>query len=141
MTNLRVAAASMLAISLLFAAACEDDSGGKRFVVDESICNGSQLLQMNQGETTRIVLDNTNHSEEQKGMSLLLRDFPFAFKGDLPPNSFVADPVSTVRLIAQPGEEASVVVVPTGVGNFRLQCGGIVGTQSFQVEIPVQIVS
>ena len=134
----RAALAALVAVSLT-AAACDDDSSGERLVFSETVCQQAQFLRMTVGERTQVVLDNSTHSEEQKGLTVRLGGFPVAVSGDLPPDSFIADPFSNIRLTAAPGEESSVTVSPTFSGNYRAICGATVGTQSFQIEIPIQI--
>jgi hypothetical protein len=129
-----------IAAVLLLAAACGEDEAGRRVVIDQNTCQSSELLRVNLNETTRIVIDNREHSENQKGLRISFLGIPFRFRGDIPRNSFIADPVSDVRLNAAPGQEVTMTVIPTFAGNFQMECGLILGTQSGATDIPFQIV-
>lgn len=114
--------ALLLAGTLLFAACDQFDSGPKKVVVDEGVCNDVQFLRLTLGETNRIVLDNSNHSPEQGGIVLRLVDFPILIRGELPPGTTVGSQFTTTAIEAAPGEEASIDVEPTFAGEFRAEC-------------------
>jgi hypothetical protein len=90
--------------SVLLLSACDQlDSGPRKVVVHEGVCNDVQFLRLNVGETNRIVLDNTNHSPEQGGIVLRLVEFPILIRGDLPPNTTVGPTFTTTQIEAAPG--------------------------------------
>jgi hypothetical protein len=60
-------------------------------------------------------------------------------KGDVPPNSTLGDPYSTITLTAQSGDEASVDVVPTQSGNYTAVCGVVTAGRVVAKDISFQI--
>jgi hypothetical protein len=119
---MRIALVSMLGLSLL-SAACGGLSGGPRkVVVNEDVCANVRFLRMKLGETSRVIVDNSKHSDNQNGITLVLADFPLLVKGEVPPNSTIGSPLSTIRLQAKPGEQTSVDVQATYTGTFTAQC-------------------
>jgi hypothetical protein len=115
--------AALVAVSLVAAAACGDGGGGRRVVVREDVCGNVRLLRLELGESNRITLDNTQHGDNQGGLTLRMNNFPLIIRGEIPPNSVIGDPFSTVVLQAPPGEERSVEVEPTFTGTYTGVCG------------------
>ena len=113
----------LAAASVLLLSACDQfDSGPRKVVVNEGVCNDVQFLRLNVGETNRIVLDNSNHSPEQGGIVLRLVEFPILIRGELPPGTTVGSTFTTTAIEAAPGEEASIDVEPTLSGEYRAEC-------------------
>lgn len=111
-----------LASALLLSACDQLDGGTKKVVVNEGVCNEVRLLRLNQGETNRIVLDNSVHSPEQGGIVLRLVEFPILIRGQLPPGTTVGPTFTTTAIEAAPGEEASIEVEPTLIGEYEAEC-------------------
>ena len=137
--------ASCLMGAAVVAGACSGLTGGPhKMVFNEGVCTSARFLRMNLNETTRVVVDNSKHSEGQSGLSVTLTRVPVRVKGEVPPNSTIGDVVSTIVLSAPPGEERSVDLVPTFTGTYTATCGvairqGGSNTQIRQTDIEVQI--
>jgi hypothetical protein len=108
--------------------------GPHKVVVNEGVCANVRFLLLNLNKTNHVVLDNTKHSEQQGGMSITFEKFPVIVKGAVPQGSVIGDQLSTIRLHADPGEQATVDLVPTFTGTFKATCG-----TSFKQESGVQI--
>jgi hypothetical protein len=111
-----------VASTLVFAACGGIGGGPRKVVVTEGVCNDVDLLRLNAGEVNRIVLDNSEHSSNQVGMTLRLVEFPILIRGELPPGTRVGTTFTTTSIQAQPGEEASIEVEPTFLGEYRAEC-------------------
>ena len=121
--------------------ACGGISGGpKKIVVNETVCVNAGFLRMDVNETYRIVVDNSTFTPGQSQLSVLMSNFPVVVKGDVPPNSTIGDPLSTIVLLARPGEEKSVDIVPTRSGRFTATCNVIVGGRSTVLDLNFTIV-
>jgi hypothetical protein len=90
--------------------------------VSEGVCNSVRFLKLKMGETNRLVLDNTQHGPDQKGISLDLNRFPVAVTGAIPEGSTIGSPYSTVKLHADVGQTQSVDLQPTFTGNYTATC-------------------
>jgi hypothetical protein len=106
----------------LFAAACGDDDGTRRVVVNQRVCGNIAFLKLELGRTNRLVLDNTDHSDDQSGMALVLDRFPVDVVGAIPEGSTIGSPYSTIRLNAAPGESMEVDLRPTFTGIYPGSC-------------------
>jgi hypothetical protein len=115
-------ALSGLAFASILASACGSASGPRKIIVSETVCGNVRFLKMNLNETNRLILDNTKHSDTQGGMNLTLQKFPVAVIGDVPPNSTIGAPYSTIRLHAEPGQQSEVSLQPTFTGNYTALC-------------------
>lgn len=114
-------AMTALALGATFAAACES-GGTRKVVVSQRVCGNVSFLRMPLNETSRVVLDNTDHSEDQAGMSLTMQDFPVEIVGEVPEDSSIGPSRATILLSAQPGEESDVEVRPLFTGIYRASC-------------------
>lgn len=117
----RIVIGVTLAASLL-AGACSGTSGPRKVIVNQRVCGNLKFLQVKLGQTNRVILDNTDHSADQNGMSVSLNKFPVIVKGDIPPGSKIDSPFSTITLHAAPGESKSVDIEPTFSGSFDGTC-------------------
>ncbi len=107
----------------LAAVACTSGSGPRKVIVNENICGGQvRLLRMKLNEVNRVILDNTQHSEQQQSITLNLDRFPVLVKGDVPEGSTIGTRLSTIRLTSAAGESKSVDLQPTGTGTYKAQC-------------------
>ena len=108
------------ASTLVFAAYGGLGGGPRKVIVTEGVCNGVDLLRLNAGEVNRIVLDNNEHSSNHVGMTPRLLEF--LIRGELPRGTRVGTTFTTTSIQAQPGEEASIEVEPTFLGEYRAEC-------------------
>jgi hypothetical protein len=105
------------------AAACGGSSGPRKVLVNEGVCGGqARLLRMKLNAVNRVVLDNTQHSDQQQSITLNLDRFPVLVKGDIPEGSTIGTRLSTIRLTSAAGETNSVDLQPTGTGTYKAQC-------------------
>ena len=118
---MRIAAVAV-ASTLVFAACGGLGGGPRKVIVTEGVCNSVDLLRLNAGEVNRIVLDNGEHSDNQEGMTLRLVEFPILIRGDLPEGTTVGTTFTTTSIQADPGEEVSIEVEPTFLGEYRAEC-------------------
>lgn len=141
MTNSMRALAAFLALSAIAVTGCDSVTGGpKKIVFNETICANQAVVRMTAGTTYRVVLDNDTITPNQNGMTVRMPDVPLVIKGDVPKNSIVGDPFSTVVLSAEPNEEARVDVVPSQSGTFPFQCGAIIGGRAQVYDLTLQII-
>jgi len=143
MKGSRILVSSVMGTALL-ASACGGVGGGPRKVVfNEAVCGNARFLRMNVNETNRVVVDNSKYTEGQAGLTVTLARAPVRVKGEVPPNSTIGDVLSTIVLVAPPGEERRVDLVPTYTGTFTATCGIAMkqgsNTQVRQTDIDVQI--
>jgi hypothetical protein len=137
----RLIFAALCAATLIAGVACDSIGGGpKKIVINETVCANAGSLRMDVNETYRVVVDNSSFTPGQSQLSLLMLNFPIVVKGDVPPNSTIGDPFSTVVLLARPGEEKSVDIVPTRGGRFTANCNVVVGGRSTVLEVDFQII-
>lgn len=130
-----------LCASLAVIIACGSVGGGpKKIVINETVCLNAGALRLDVNETYRVIVDNKNFTPGQSQLSLLMANFPIVVKGDVPPNSTIGDPFSTVVLLARPGEEKSVDIVPTQGGRFTANCNVIIGGRSTVLNVDFQII-
>jgi hypothetical protein len=140
---MKLLAGLLLMGGLLFVSCDSLDGGPRKIIINENVCADVQFLRMNLGEETEIVVDNTQHSDNQENLSLLLEEFPVTVTGDLPPNSQVGSDFTTLRLSAPAGEKTSVEVRPIYTGQFTGLCnlqvsdgsGGTILQQGLTFEI------
>lgn len=132
---------ALVSLSTIAAAGCDavTGSGPEKVVINERVCANVGFLRMNVGETHRIVLDADLQSENAQSMSFRMQGFPVAVKGDVPPNSTLGDPYSTIVLTAERGDESSVDVIPTLAGNYTAVCGVVTGGRIVAKDIAFQI--
>ena len=110
-------------VSALLVSACGQlTGGGKKLVITEGVCGNVRFLRMKIGQETNIVLDNSKHSTDQDGMSLVMTRFPVTITGDIPPNTEIGSQFTTFALRAAPGETASVSVKPLFAGEYNADC-------------------
>lgn len=114
--------ACILVATSAFAAACGDSDGARRVVVNQRICGNVSFLKLELGRTNRLVLDNSDHSDDQVGMTLILDRFPVDVVGAIPPNSTIGYPYSTVQISAVPGSSSQVDVRPSFSGIYTGTC-------------------
>jgi RNase P/RNase MRP subunit p29 len=139
-TRALAAVTAILGATALTISACGAIAGGpKKIVFNETICANQAVVRMTVGETRRLVMDNAKYSSGQNGMTVRLTDVPLVIKGDVPKNSIIGDPFSTVVLSAPAGEETRVDVVPTRSGTYPIQCGAIIGNKSQVFDMTLQI--
>ncbi|HEY8173140.1 MAG TPA: hypothetical protein VIH21_08625 [Dehalococcoidia bacterium] len=132
--------ASIAAVALALSSACGGIGGGpKKVVVNETVCLNAGFLRLDTGKTQRIVVDNSAYSQGQTQFTLRLENFPVVVKGEVPPNSTIGSPFSTITLIAKPGEEKHVDIVPTQTGRYNATCGVIVGSRTTVLDLRFQI--
>ncbi len=140
MTHPLRAAVAVLIPAALIVSACGSVSGGpKKIIFNEPICANQAVIRMTVGETRRLVLDNKVFSQGQNGMTVRMIDVPLVIKGDIPPNTVVGDPLSSIVFSAAPDTETRVDAVPTQAGTFDIQCGSIVGGRSEVWDMTLQI--
>lgn len=138
--SLRLRASIALICVSMIAAGCDGVGGGpKKVVINDRVCASVTFLRMTVGETHRVVLDAGGASEGAQSMSFRMQDFPVVVKGDVPPNSTLGDPYSTITLTAQAGDETSVDVVPTLAGNYTAVCGIVTAGRVVAKDIAFQI--
>jgi len=113
--------AALLAPYVAFACSALN-SGPRKVVLTETVCNSVRFLTLKLGETNRIVLDNDRHTPEQITLQLRLPDVPIAVIGEVPENSTIGDPRSTILLSVPAGESDSVDVEPRFTGQFDAAC-------------------
>lgn len=133
----------LLATAVL-AAGCSSLSGPRKVVINQTVCGNIHFLNMKLNETNRVVLDNKSYSSDQTGMSVTLNKFPVIVKGEVPPNSIIAEKLSTIRLHADPGQQQTVDLVPQFTGTFSGTCAvsikqGESGSQIRSTDIQFQI--
>lgn len=117
------AALVMLAAAGMLFASCDSLTGGtKKVVVNEQVCADVAFLNMKLGEETKIVLDNSVHSEQQDRMGLVLDDFPIIITSGFREGAEIGPTYTTVRLFAPAGEEDEITVKPTFTGEFVATC-------------------
>jgi hypothetical protein len=121
MRRILLLAMTALALGATLAAACGSD-GTRKVVVNQRVCGNIPFLRVSVGETSRIVLDNTDHSDDQAGMSLTMQDFPVEIVGEVPEGSSIGPSRATILLSAQPGDESEVEVRPLFTGIYRASC-------------------
>ena len=135
----------LLAGGLVFSSC--DSLGGepRKVIINEITCTDVAFLRMNLGEETRIIVDNTEHSETQEGIVLVLDEFPVTVTGELPPNTQVGADFTTLRLNAPAGEKVSVDVRPLYTGQFPGLCTMQVANQGggtvLQYDLTFEIVN
>jgi hypothetical protein len=113
---------AVLLAGTLVASAC-GGGGARKVVVDENVCAGSvRFLRMKLGQTNRVILDNTQHSEEQASITLNLDRFPVLVRGEIPQGSVIGSPLSTIRVTADAGNQTSVDLEPTYTGTYEATC-------------------
>jgi hypothetical protein len=142
MTRIPRGLLALTLIAMVAATGCDSVTGGgpKKVVINERVCSSVTFLRMTVGETNRIIVDADEGSEGSLGLSFRMPDFPVQVKGDVPPNSILGDPYSTITLSAVPGEsDATVDVVPTMPGNYTAVCGVTTGGRIVAKEIAFQI--
>lgn len=133
--------AAFAAASVLLGTACEGVTGGPRKVVfSEGVCQSVKFLRMKVNQTNRIVLDNTNTSPQQGGLTVRLDRFPAIVVGELPENSVINDPLSTLVLSVAAGKKKTVDVRPTFTGEYNATCGVIIAGDAVQVALTIQVV-
>lgn len=141
MTKTTRALAAILALAAVAASACGGVSGGpKKIVFNETICANQAVVRMTLGKTYRLVVDNDILTQGQNGLTVRMPEVPLVMKGEVPKNSIVGDPFSTVVLSAPPNEEAQVDVVPNRTGTWGIQCGAIIGTRSQVFDMNLTII-
>jgi hypothetical protein len=113
---------ALLGAALLFVGCGVLDDGPRKVIVTENVCFDVSFLRLNLGQETEIVVDNSQHSDDQESLTLVLREFPVRVTGELPPNSQVGATFTTLRLSTQAGEETSVRVRPIFTGQFQGVC-------------------
>lgn len=138
-------AGALLLASGLVVSSCDSLGGDPRkVIINEIVCADVTFLRMNLGEETRIIVDNTQHSDTQEGITLVLNEFPVTVTGDLPPNTQVGADFTSLTLNAPAGEKVSVDVRPIYTGQFAGLCnvqvasgggGGTVLQQGLTFEI------
>lgn len=119
----------LLAIGLVFSACDSLDGGPRKVIVNELVCADVTFLRMNLGEETRLIVDNTQHSDAQEGITLVLTEFPVTVTGELPPNTQVGSDFTSLTLNAPAGEKVSVDVRPLYTGQFTGLCNLQVANQ------------
>lgn len=135
------AIAALLALSAIVTTACDEIAGGpEKVVFNETICANQAVVRMQVGTTYRLILDNDILTPNQSGMTVRMTDVPLVIKGDVPRNSVIGDPLSTVVFQAQPNEETRVDVVPSRTGTYPIQCGAIIGLRSQVYNLTLQII-
>lgn len=133
--------AAIAAASVLLGTACDGVTGGPRKVVfSEGVCNSVKFLRMKVNQTNRIVIDNTNTSPNQGGMTVRLQRIPLIVVGELPENSVINDPLSTIVLSTGIGKKRTLDVRPTYTGEYNATCGVVIGGDAVSVPITIQIV-
>ncbi len=135
------ALAAFAAVSVLLGTACDGVTGGPRKVVfSEGVCNSVRFLRMKVNQTNRIVIDNTNHSDRQGGLTVRLERFPAIVVGKLPANSTINDPLSTFALNAPAGEKRTLDIRPTFTGEYNARCGAVIAGDAVEVQLKIQVV-
>ena len=132
---------ALTTLALIVSVGCDAVTGGgpKKVVINERVCSTVTFLRMTVGDTHRVVLETGGGSEGQLSMSFRMDQFPVVVRGDVPPNSTLGDPFSTITLTAQSGDDASVDIVPVRSGNFTAVCGVVTGGRIVARDITVQI--
>jgi hypothetical protein len=135
----------LLGLAAIMAATACGGSGPRKIVLNEQVCADVGLLRLELNKTNRVILDNSRHSDLQRGMGIALEGFPMVIVGAPPPGTEIGATFTTVRLNAAPGEEAQVDVRPTFTGDYVAECrvtfereGG--GETTFSQEVRIQIV-
>lgn len=128
--------------AMLFATACNGALGGSphKVVFSEGVCNSVKFLRMTVNQTNRVVLDNTNYSPRQGGLTVRFEDFPAVVVGKLPANSVINDPLSTLVLNVEAGKKKTLDVRPMYTGEYSARCGAIIAGDAVQVTIKIQVV-
>ena len=140
MTKTTRALAAFLALGAIAGVACDSVTGGPtKIVFNETICANQAVVRMTGGTTYRLVLDNDILSQNQSGMTVRMPDVPLVIKGEVPKNSIVGDPFSTIVLTAPPNEESRVDVVPTRTGTYPIVCGAGIGARVQAYDLTLQI--
>jgi hypothetical protein len=108
----------------VFTTACDSLTGGgtKKVIVNEQVCATVAFLNMKVGEETRIILDNSEHSEELTSLGLVLDEFPMVITSEFRPDAEVGPTYTSVSLYANAGDEDEITVEPTFTGNYAAQC-------------------
>ncbi len=127
---LRATLPCTLAVSLLAAACSSVTKSTPKTVLSESVCASTRFLDLKLNQTNRVVLDNRVHSDQQLSMTVTLEKFPVTVKGEVPQGSIISDKLSTIRLKANAGEQASVDLVPNFTGTYKATCGVSSGNAS-----------
>jgi hypothetical protein len=123
MMKARLFVAAVLTAASVAGACGTGGSGVRKIIVNEGVCSGDvRFLRMKLGETNRVIVDNTQHSANQDGLSLILDRFPLLVKGDVPEGSTIGSPYSTIPIKSGAGEERSIDVEPTFSGTYKAQC-------------------
>jgi hypothetical protein len=132
-------AAALLSGTLL--TACDSATGGgpKKVVVNERICQSGSFLRLTVNKEHHLVVDG-HGGPQLKQLSLRLADFPMQIKGDIPLNSTIGDPLSTIVLVAPADEEDSVNLVPTNTGTYSARCGLTYNEQIQAKDLAIQVV-
>lgn len=137
-------AAILIATAVLWSACGVGGDAQKKIVINENVCAGVDFLRMKLGQETKIVVDNTQHSEDQDGLSVFLSEFPVVVIGKLPEGTQVGSTFTSLQLTVPPGERKEVTVEPIFTGQFIGRCNvGISagnGGTGFQYELTFQIV-
>lgn len=133
---------ALTALALLAAggAACNGSSTPDKIVINEQVCQNARFLRMTLNKEYRVVLDNDRASPGQLSMSFKLDTFPAVVTGDVPRNSTIGDPTSTIVLVAEPGDEQHVDIIPTFAGDFIAVCGIVSGTRTSGGDVNIQVV-
>lgn len=145
MTVVRLCMAGMVASAVIFAS-CDSLTGGtEKVVVNEQVCADVNFLNMKLGEETKIVLDNSQHSEQQYSLGLVLDEFPIIITSELPEDAQVGPDFTTVRLFTLAGEEDEITVKPTFTGQYVATCQVVISRESgdtaVQQDLTFQIVN
>jgi hypothetical protein len=118
-----LALSAMTVVSAAAFAGCGlTDSGPRKIVINEGVCSEISFLRMNYGEETRIVVDNSNYSDNQDGLSLEMVQFPGLITGDYPEGAQTGPNFVTFRVSAERDEQSDVTVRPTIIGEYKGRC-------------------
>jgi hypothetical protein len=130
MIRVGLVAAGILTGGFLLAG-CDSLTGGSpKVVVNEQVCANVNFLNMKLGEETKIVLDNSQHSEEQYSLGLVLEDFPIILTSGFREDAQVGPDSTTVRLFTLAGEEDEITVKPTFTGQYEATCQVVISRAS-----------
>jgi hypothetical protein len=144
MTRVGFGVAAMLTWGLIFASCDSLTGGSKKVVANEQVCADVNFLNMKLGEETKIVLDNSQHSEQQYSLGLVLEEFPIIITSGFREDAQVGPDFTTVRLFTLAGEEDEITVKPTFTGQYVATCQVVISRESgdtaVQQELTFQIV-
>lgn len=114
----------VLVSAALASAGCDGltGAGTKKVVVNEAVCATVAFLNLKVGEETKIVLDNTEHSERLSSLGLVLNEFPVVITSEYRPDAQVGPTFTTIPMFANAGEQDEVTVRPTYTGRYNASC-------------------